>query len=132
MDQEDEHFEADLEVGVQLLRELCQGFPHVNSLLREHEDDYDQVLGTVLLNEIGNWYVDSWLARDTHPEKFEEAQQFVARMAARFPHITDDEQNMLATGFLEALPNPGEPHRDAVEQLPEPLRKERADMDNPR
>ncbi|MER5392559.1 hypothetical protein [Saccharopolyspora sp. NPDC002686] len=127
----DPSFEESVNAGSDLVRELAQGLPAVLDLLREHEDDFDEVLPTIFLSEVAQWYAEAWLARETDPDTFEEANRFVARMAARYPEVSPSERNMLAVGFLEALPNPAEPGRGCLDALPDILREEREAMDSP-
>lgn len=132
MDDNDEDFEETLAIGDRLARELCEGLTRATDLLREHEDDHDEILATLFLNQVGDWFTEAWLTRDTHPDNFGEVQQLVARMANRYPDANDTEQTMIVTGFVEALPNPTEKGRGVVAELPSPLQEERERMDSPR
>ncbi|PKW16872.1 hypothetical protein [Saccharopolyspora spinosa] len=127
----DPSFEQSVGAGSDLVRELAQGLPTVLELLREHEDDFDEVLPTVFLSEIAQWYAETWLARETDPGTFDEASRFATRVAVRYPEVSPSERNMFAVGFLEALPNPGEAGRGCLEALPDILRVEREAMDSP-
>jgi hypothetical protein len=127
---DDDTFEEGLEAGAHLVRELAQRLPAVADLLREHEEDFDEILPTIFLNRVADWYVEAWQERETAPHVFEQAQRFAARLAARYPEASPAEENIIAVGFLEALPNPGAPGRDCVEDLPAPLRDERKKMDS--
>jgi hypothetical protein len=125
-------FEDALAAGDRLARELCQGLPKATNLLREHEEDHDEILATLFLNDVGDWYTEAWLARDTDPASFHEVQQLVARIAERYTEANDTEQTMIVTGFVEALPNAGEHGRGVIAELPNVLRQERERMDSPR
>lgn len=132
MDDNDEDFEETLAVGDRLARELCQGLPRATDLLREHENDHDEILATLFLNDVGDWYTEAWLARDTDPDNFAEVQQLVTRIVTRYAEATETEQTMIVTGLLEALPNPGDRGRGVVAELPTLLQQERDRMDSPR
>lgn len=132
MDDNDEDFDEVLVVGDRLARELCHGLPKATDLLREHEEDHDEILATLFLNDVGDWYTEAWLARDTDPGSFHEVQQLVARIAERYPEANDTEQTMIVTGFVEALPNAGEHGRGVITELPKVLQQERERMDSPR
>ena len=126
-----QEFEEALAVGDRLARQLCHGLPKATDLLREHEDDHGEILATLFLNDVGDWYTEAWLARDTDPGSFHEVQQLVARIAERYPEANDTEQTMIVTGFVEALPNAGEHGRGVIAELPNVLRQERERMDSP-
>lgn len=125
-------FEEALAVGDRLARELCRGLPKAIDRFRKHEEHHDEILGTLFLNDVGDWYTEAWLARDTDPGSFAEVHQLVIRVAERYPEANDTERTMIVTGFLEALPNAGEPGRDVVTELPHLLQQERERMDSPR
>lgn len=125
-------FEEALAVGDRLARELCRGLPKAIDRFRKHEEYHDEILGTLFLNDVGDWYTEAWLARDTDPASFGEVQQLVTRIAERYPEANDTEQTMIVTGFLEALPNAGEQGRGVIAELPNLLQQERERMDSPR
>ncbi|QUH05013.1 hypothetical protein HUO13_33315 [Saccharopolyspora erythraea] len=129
---DDASFEEELEAGARLVRQLAQGLPTVGDLLQEHEDDNDEILPTIFLSQVADWYVEAWRSRQTELNAFEEAERFTARLAASYPQVGAAEQNMIAVGFLEALPNPGAAERACVDSLPDVLREEREKMDTPR
>ncbi|MBB5159539.1 hypothetical protein [Saccharopolyspora phatthalungensis] len=53
---------------------------------REHEDDNDEILPTIFLGQVADWYVEGWRRRQTEPNAFEEAERFAARLAACYPN----------------------------------------------
>lgn len=129
---DDASFEAELEAGARLIRQLAEGLPTVVDMLQEHENDNDEILPTIFLSQVADWYVEAWRSRQSDPNAFAEAERFTARLAASYPEVGPAEQNMIAVGFLEAFPNPGAPDRDCVDSLPGVLRDKREKMDNPR
>ncbi|MGI8311836.1 hypothetical protein [Saccharopolyspora hattusasensis] len=128
---DDASFEEELEAGADLVRRLAEGLPTVVDMLREHEDDNDEILPTIFLGQVADWYVEAWRSRPAEPNAFKEAERFTVRLAACYPKVSPAEQNMIVVGFLESLPNPGAPDRACIDSLPDVLRGEREKMDSP-
>jgi hypothetical protein len=127
---DDETYEALLESGARLIREFADGLPAVQEILRDHEEDNDEILPTVFLGRISDWYTATWRRREEAPAEFDEAAAFTHRVAARYPQLSTDEQDMIATGFLEGLPYPSNPGRGCIDALPSVLRDERLEMES--
>ncbi|MGH3979215.1 MAG: hypothetical protein ACRDRZ_09480 [Pseudonocardiaceae bacterium] len=100
------------------------------ALLREHREDNEEMLPTVFLGDLARWYVEAWTHRDEERRSYEEATRAIARLGSRFMNGDLPLQNTIAVGFVEVLPYPGEDGRGSVEDLPEPLRAERARMES--
>lgn len=93
----------------------------------EHVETFEETLATVLLGEVGDWYTDS-VAEDADNRAERDAVAGVLTDA--FQRGSDYLQNVIATGFLEALPGTESPTRWVVEQLPGPLRQELSAMEH--
>ncbi|WP_018335583.1 hypothetical protein [Actinomycetospora chiangmaiensis] len=97
------------------------------TIVDDHIEQFDEVLSTVLLDEVGEWYRTS-----VHhgAEGAADAARAVGALADLFTAGGDSMRTVIATGFLEALPRREDPEREVVDQLPEPLRDELRRMEN--
>lgn len=93
-------------------------------MVREHEAEHGEILPTLLLDDVGSWFARS---RATDAE----AVRAVEAAGALYEHGDDDIQTIVATGLLEAMPQPHQEGREVVERLPAPLREELRRMENP-
>jgi hypothetical protein len=91
------------------------------TIVDEHIQQFDEVLSTVLLDEVGEWYRTS-----VHDgaEGAADAARAVSALADLFAAGGDSMRTAIATGLLEAMPGPNEEDRAVVEELPPPLRNE--------
>ncbi|GAA4783820.1 hypothetical protein GCM10023200_16670 [Actinomycetospora chlora] len=92
-------------------------------MVRQHEAEHGEVLPTILLDEVGGWFVASHGA-DT------DAIRAVDAVNELHQHGDDDIQTIVITGFLEAMPHVGHADRGVVELLPTPLRAELRRMED--
>ncbi|GLZ45873.1 hypothetical protein Acsp06_20580 [Actinomycetospora sp. NBRC 106375] len=92
-------------------------------LVRDHEAEHGEILPTLLLDEIGQWFVDT-LGRDAN------ACRAVDAVSELYETGDDDIQTIVVTGFLEAMPHVGHTGREVVDQLSGALRAELRGMEN--
>jgi hypothetical protein len=89
-------------------------------MVQHHLEDNGEILSTVLLGDLGRWYRRSLEAADDRPE----ALRTALALSGLFVRGDEDMRTVIATGFLEALPQVSEDGRHVVEQLPPALRDE--------
>lgn len=125
---ENEDPPIDEELARALAGSLSKSSNRAADLVREHLDDYGEVLPHLLAADVARWY---WRVgtRPGTPEAVD-ADAAVAVLSDLFVRGDDDMQNVVATGFLEVLPHPDEDGREIVERLPPPLRDELRRMEN--
>ena len=92
-------------------------------MVRVHEAEHGEILPTLLLDKIGQWFVDT-LGQDADAVR---AAEGVNELLERGD---EDIQTIVVTGFLEALPQPDDEGREIVDQLPPPLREELRRMES--
>jgi hypothetical protein len=117
---------ADL-AGPILADALSRSSARAAEMVREHIDFNDEVLSTVLLASFGRWYQNS--LQDDRPDA-PDASRAAHVLADLFAGGDDEMETVIATGFLEVLPQPTEDGREVVEQLPPVLREELRRMEN--
>jgi hypothetical protein len=96
-------------------------------MVREHAEDYEEVLSTILLDLVGMWFRT---AVHTRTPDAADALSAAEALADLYSRGDDDLDTVIATGFLEAMPHPHEAEREVVEQLPPVLREELRRMEN--
>ncbi len=123
-------YEEHQAAGAALAIDLARESPTVAALLREHWEDNEEMLPTAFLGDLARWYVEAWTHRGEEPRAYEETITVIDRLGSRFKNGDPPLQNTIAVGFVEVLPHPSEDGRGSVEDLPEPLRAERAKMES--
>lgn len=113
--------------GPVLAETLTNTSPLVGEIVRRHIEDNDEVLSTILLGEIGRWYTAAIRHEDGKQNDAEQVAQAIARL---FIDGDDEMETVIATGFLEALPQRGDPDRQVVDRLPRPLLDELLRMES--
>lgn len=126
----DIRYEAHQAQGAQLAEDLARESPAAAALLREHREDNAGVLPTLFLGDLARWFLEACRNRDEDRPRYEEAHAVVTLLGRRFANGEEPLRNMIAVGFVEMFPYPGEPERGCVDLLPEPLREERARMES--
>ncbi len=126
----DIRYEVHQAQGAQLAEDLARESPAAAALLREHREDNAGVLPTLFLGDLARWFLEACRNRDEDRPRYDEARAVVNLLGWRFANGEEPLRNMIAVGFVEMLPYPGEPERDCVALLPEPLRTERARMES--
>ena len=114
--------------GQAVLRSLAAVSPHVAALMRGQEEALGETLGTILLDQVGQWYVES-LSTEHTESTLTEVDRVVARLATLYDESDEVTRGVIAAGFLESLPLAGKKGRDSVEQLPPTLRAALRDME---
>jgi hypothetical protein len=89
------------------------------AMVREHVEDYDEVLSTVLLDLVGEWFRTA-----VHAQTADAGDALLAAdaLAELYSRGAEGLENVIATGFLEAMPHPHEADREVVDRLPPILR----------
>ncbi|HEY2220963.1 DUF7674 family protein [Actinomycetospora sp.] len=90
-------------------------------MVREHVEDYDEVLSTVLLDLVGEWFRTAVHAGTPDAK---DALSAAAALADLYSRGDDGVETVIATGFLEAMPHPSEPGREVIDRLPALLREQ--------
>lgn len=98
-----------------------------DEMVREHAEDYEEVLSTILLDVVGVWFRTAVHAGTPDAA---DALRAAGALADLFSRGGDDLETVITTGFLEAMPHPREADRGVVEQLPIVLREELRRMEN--
>jgi hypothetical protein len=119
-EEDDEH--PDPRVCLPLVRALVDAGPPTIALVREHTEQFDEVLPTVLLADLARRYV----AAATDLDDGRAAQQVVVTLDRLFRRGDDTMRAVIATGFLEGLPRRDEPGHGVLADLPRRLRRELA------
>jgi hypothetical protein len=96
-------------------------------MVREHVEDYHEVLSTVLLDLVGEWLRTA--VHDQTPDA-DDAVSAADALADLYSRGDEGLENVIATGFLEAMPRPHEAGREVVDQLPPILREQLRSMEN--
>jgi hypothetical protein len=86
-------------------------------LVKDHVAEHEEVLPTLLLDVVGQWFVDTE-GRD------DDASRAVEAVGQLLEHGDHDIRTIVVTGLLEALPHPGESGHEVIERLPTSLREE--------
>lgn len=91
------------------------------TIVDDHIEQFDEVLSTVLLDEVGEWYRTS-----VHhgAEDAADAIRAVNALARLLAEGGDSMRTVIVTGLLEAMPRAGDEDRAVVEELPSLLRDE--------
>ncbi|MDD7942045.1 hypothetical protein PHK61_26875 [Actinomycetospora lutea] len=113
-------------IALTLARVLVDAGPDTAELVREHGDQFDEVLPTVLLADLARWYVAASLGPVAGSRAV--ADRVVVALAQEFRDGDDVARAVIATGFLAALPAPGELGHEVVARLPRRLGREVAAM----
>lgn len=116
----------DPQLALTLARVLVDAGPPTAELVREHADQFDDVLPTVLLAELARWYVAAALGPVAGSRAV--ADRVVVALAEEFRRGDDTMRAVIATGFLDMLPRSGELGHDVVHRLPRRLGRELAAM----
>ncbi|MHC1559047.1 hypothetical protein ACR9E3_08820 [Actinomycetospora sp. C-140] len=116
----------DPRVAEVLARALSGAGAPTAELVREHVARFGEVLPTVLLADAARWYV----AATTGPVVGSRAvaDRVVVALAEAFRQGDATMRAVIATGFLDTLPRPGELGHDVVGRLPRRLARELAVM----
>jgi hypothetical protein len=121
--------EVDQVEASHVARVIAETSPPAAAIVREHtEDNFGEVLPTVLLADIARWWKQAFGAGDA--QALVEADRAVDAIDELYETGDDSLQTIVATGFLEALPSPRAEGREIVERLPPPLREELRQMEN--
>ncbi|GAA4910924.1 hypothetical protein EV188_10326 [Actinomycetospora succinea] len=107
-------------------RALVDAGPPTAELVREHAEQFDEVLPTVLLGDLARWYVAASVGPVAGSRAV--ADRVVVALAEEFRRGDDVMRAVVATGFLDALPGPGEMGHEVVARLPRRLGRELAAM----
>lgn len=114
--------EVDQVEATKVARAVAASSPTAAAIVREHVNDNDEVLPTVLLADVARWF-----RRQAH-DSSDDVRRDLDRGLQAIAHLYDvgDEsmQTIVATGFLEAMPHPDEAGREVVDLLPPSLREE--------
>lgn len=89
--------------------------------VERHRETCGELLPVLLLDQLANWFVE---AKTTYPGHAADADRLLDVLAEIWATGDDAARTAVATGFLEALPGPGQEGRETVEQLPTVLREE--------
>jgi hypothetical protein len=97
----------------ELVQLLVDAFPPLRPLLDEHLDDqFGEVLPYLFLADVSRYLVDL-----IESGRRQDALPVLDWLERRFRAGSEEEQTLIAAGFLEALPRPDEPGaavRDAL------------------
>jgi hypothetical protein len=118
----------DHESAARIAEAFGNASPKATEIVRDHVEYYDEVLPTILLAEIGRWFAST--ASDPDGPDGREAARAVRAVSDLYECGNESMRNIVATGLLEALPQPHEDGREVVERLPPALRDELRRMEN--
>lgn len=102
-----------------LARALVDAGAPTAELVREHAEQHGEVEPTVLLAELAHWYVAASIGPVAGSRAV--ADRVVVALAQEFRDGDDVMRAIIATGFLDALPQPGELGHEVVARLPRRL-----------
>jgi hypothetical protein len=94
------------------LVELVAAEPSLSPVLHSHLDEYDEILRTLLIAEIIDWVVEH---RHDRPEV---GLRVLAWMNDKYETGSDEVREVIASGGVEAMPNPGQPGSELRAQGP--------------
>lgn len=109
-------------VALAVSRALVDAGPRTAELVREHAEQHGDVEPTVLLAELAHWYVAASLGPVAGSRAV--ADRVVVALAQEFRDGDDVMRAIIATGFLDVLPQPGELGHEVVARLPRRLARE--------
>lgn len=95
--------------------------------VERHQEICGELLPTLLLDQLAEWYVE---ARTSESGRAADADHLLDVLAEIWATGDDAARTAIATGFLEALPGPGQEGRETVEQLPTVLREQLRRMED--
>jgi hypothetical protein len=125
---EDDDLPFDHESAATIAEALRDASPKAADLVRDHVEYYDEVLPTILLADVGRWF--SSTASGPEGPDGRDAARAVQAVSDLYEGGNESMRNIVATGLLEALPQPHEGGREVVERLPPALRDELRRMEN--
>ncbi|GAA4797196.1 hypothetical protein GCM10023200_36730 [Actinomycetospora chlora] len=118
-----EGYEGTAEV---LSRVLVDAGAPTAALAREHAERFGELLPTVLLADLARWYVAAVTGPVTGSRAV--ADRVAVGLAEAFRDGDGTTRAVIATGFLETLPRPGELGGEVGARLPRRLGRELAAM----
>jgi DNA-binding PucR family transcriptional regulator len=109
-----------------LSRVLVDAGAPTAALVREHAEQFGDLLPTVLLADLARWYVAAVTGPVTGSRAV--AERVAVGLAEAFRDGDGTTRAIIATGFLETLPRPGELGGEVAARLPRRLGRELAAM----
>ncbi|MFC5136999.1 hypothetical protein ACFPK1_02040 [Actinomycetospora rhizophila] len=100
----------------------------VRRIVEDCHNDLGYGIPTIVLGDVGRWYRQA--AASTEPDEVRDAQGAAQALSDLYETGEDFLQTVIATGFLEALPQPHEEGRQVVDLLPNALREQQRRMGN--
>jgi hypothetical protein len=127
-DPEDEPTEFELAQEARIDKQLAASSDAVRRVIEDCHDALGYGIPTIVLGDVGRWY---WrVAASANRDDVRDAQGAAQALAELYETGDDFLQTVIATGFLEALPQPHEGDREVVELLPPTLREELRRMES--
>lgn len=117
---EDDDPPVDRESAAMLAQAIARTSKRAAEIVRDHAAYFDEVLPTVLLADVGRWYRSA----TSQASAGSDADRAVHAISDLYETGNESMHAIVATGFLESLPQPGEEGREVVEHLPPRLREE--------
>jgi hypothetical protein len=111
-------------LALALARVLVAAGPQTAELVREHAAQYGEVEPTLLLADLAHWYVAASIGPVAGSRAV--ADRVVVALAQEFRDGDDVMRAIIATGFLDVLPQPGELGHEVVSRLPRRLGRQLA------
>lgn len=108
-------------IALAVARVLVGAGPATAALVREHAERHGEVEPSVLLADLAHWYVAAALGPAAGSRAV--ADRVVVALAQEFRDGDPVMRAIIATGFLDTLPRPGELGHEVVGRLPGRLRR---------